>query len=147
MTVLDGFLILIGITIVLLCTMEGLLRTFIMLVSFYFIVSGVGIVTLATDALSGMATSLTQVTGGTGVPNVTIAQTVAFAGLTFPLFILAYILSKMIFPETEMPKLKVYGQYLWVALGHSLGADCDGCHLRHVGHCGERPVEEPSGVE
>lgn len=121
MTVLDGFLILIGITIVLLCAMEGLLRSFIMLVAFYFIVSGIGIVTLATDALSGMATSLNQVTGGTGVPNVILTQTIAFAGLTFPLFILAYILSKMTFPETTMPKLKVMDNILGFLLGAVLG--------------------------
>lgn len=121
MTVLDGFLIMIGITIVLLCTIEGLLRSFIMLLSYYFIVSGVGIMTLATEALGGIATALSQVTGGTGTPNLLLTQTVAFAILAFPLFIMAYILSKVIFRETAMPKLKFMDNVLGLFLGVVLG--------------------------
>ena len=117
MTVLDGFLILIGITIVLLCTMEGLLRSFIMLLSFYFIITGAGMVTLGTEALRGIAVALSRATGGSGAPNMIVTQTVAFVGLAIPLFIGAYILSKMVFPETTIPKLKWLDNVLGLLLG------------------------------
>ena len=117
MTILDGFLLLIGMTIVLLCTMEGFLRSFIMLLAFYFIVSGAGIVTLATNALYGIAVALSQVAGGNGTPSIIITQSIAFAGLFFPLFILAYVLSKMTFPETALPKLKWMDNILGLLTG------------------------------
>jgi hypothetical protein len=117
MTILDGFLILIGITIVLLCAMEGLLRSFILLLSFYFIVSGAGAMTLATNAFRNAIVAISRAGGGTGVPNLTIAKTIAFAGVAFPLFILAYILSRMVFPETELPKLKVFDNILGLLVG------------------------------
>ena len=89
MTILDGFLILIGITIVILCAMEGLLRSFIMLLAFYFIVSGVGAVTLATNAFRNTILTFNELAGGTGVPNMLIAKVIVFTGLVFPMFILA----------------------------------------------------------
>jgi hypothetical protein len=117
MTMLDGFLILIGVTIVLLCTMEGLLRSFIMLLAFYFIITGAGMVTLGTEALRGIAVTLSRATGGAGAPNMVVTQAVAFAGLAIPLFIGAYILSKVVFPETTMPKLKWMDNVLGLLLG------------------------------
>lgn len=119
MTILDGLLILLGLTVVILCTMEGLLRTVILLVSFYLITTATGLFTLATEMFRGIAVSLANVTGGS-VPNLIMTQTVVFTILTLPVFVGFYFISKAAFPETALPKLhaldNVLGAFVGIAL-------------------------------
>ena len=93
------------------------LQSFMMLLALYFVITGAGMVTLATDALRGIAVSLSRATGGAGAPNMIVTQAVAFAGLAIPLFIGAYVLSKMTFPETAIPKLKWMDNVLGLLTG------------------------------
>lgn len=117
MTTLDGFLILLGATIVLLCAMEGLIRTLILLLSFYLVTTAAGLLTLATEAIRGIAIALTRATGAGGVPNMVMAQTVAFVGLGIPLFVGAYLLSRMTFPDTTIPKIQWLDNVLGLLVG------------------------------
>jgi uncharacterized membrane protein required for colicin V production len=117
MTILDGLLILIGAAIIILCAMEGLLRTLMMLLGLYLATTIAGMVTLATDALHDITAALIRATGGSGVPNMTITETVTFAGFAIPLFVGIYFLSKMAFPETTLPKLHALDNLLGLFLG------------------------------
>ncbi|HOT92561.1 MAG TPA: CvpA family protein [Anaerolineae bacterium] len=116
MTILDGFLILIGVLIIILCTMEGLLRALIGLFGFYIAVTVAGLVTLATNMLREIAVALSRATGS-GVPNMIIAETIAFVGLSVPLFIGIYLLSKLLFPDTTLPKLRALDNILGLLIG------------------------------
>ncbi len=116
MTILDGFLILIGVFIIILCTMEGLLRALIGLVGFYIAVTAAGMVTLATDALHDIAISLSRAVG-LGVPSITITETIVFLGLAVPLSVGIYLLSKLLFPDTTLPKLHALDNILGLLIG------------------------------
>ncbi|HQE91469.1 MAG TPA: hypothetical protein PLH19_01035 [Anaerolineae bacterium] len=117
MTILDGLLILIGAAIIILCTLEGLVRTLTLLVGFYLATTIAGMVTLATDALHDITVTLIRATGGSGVPNMTLTETVVFVGLAIPLFVGTYFLSKITFPETMLPKLHVLDNILGLFAG------------------------------
>jgi len=117
MTILDGLLILIGAVIIILCAMEGLVRTLMMLLSFYIATTVAGMITLATNALHDITAALIRATGGSGVPNMTIAETVTFVGFAVPLFVGAYFLSKMAFPETTVSKLHALDNILGLFFG------------------------------
>ena len=117
MTVLDGLLILLGAVIIILCTMDGLLRALMMLLAFYLATTIAGMITLATDTLQNIAVALSRVTGGSGVPNMAITETIAFASFAVPLFVGAYFLSKMAFPETTLPKLHALDNILGLFAG------------------------------
>jgi len=117
MTFLDGFLIVVGIAIVIVCAMEGVLRALVGLLAFYLIVSGMGMVVLATNMLRGLAVSISQVAGSTSVPSLISIQTITFAGLTFPLFIFAHIVGKALFPETTLPEIKILDNILGLLVG------------------------------
>ena len=116
MTILDGLLILLGLIVIILCTMDGFLRAVVTLVSFYLITTGTGLLTLATDMLHGIARSLASVVGG-HVPSMLLTQTVIFAVLTVPLFIGAYFIGKTLFRETALPKLQVLDNILGAIVG------------------------------
>ncbi len=117
MTILDGFLILLGVLIILFCAMEGLVRTFIMLVSFYLATTAAGMVTLATNAMHSIAVTFNRVAGGSGTPNMARAETIAFAGIIIPFFIGAYLLSKATIPDTTLPKLHAFDNIFGLLLG------------------------------
>jgi len=116
MTILDGLLILLGVIVIILCTMDGFLRAVVTLVSFYLITTATGLLTLATDMLHGVARALAGVAGGR-VPNMVITQTIIFAVLTIPLFIGAYFIGKVIFRDTTLPKLQVLDNILGAIVG------------------------------
>lgn len=116
MTVLDGLLILLGLIVIILCTMDGFLRAVVTLVSFYLIVTATGLLTLATDVLHGIARSLAGVVGGQ-VPSMLMTQTVIFVALTVPLFIGAYLIGKVLFRETTLPKLQALDNILGAIVG------------------------------
>jgi hypothetical protein len=116
MTILDGILILLGVIVIILCTMDGFLRAAVTLVSLYLITTATGLLTLATDMLHGIARALVSVTGGL-VPNMTITQTMIFIVLTVPLFIGAYFVGKALFRDTTLPKLQVFDNILGAIVG------------------------------
>ncbi|HOU11767.1 MAG TPA: CvpA family protein [Anaerolineae bacterium] len=117
MTILDGLLILIGAALIVLCAMEGLLRTLMMLLSFYIATTVAGMITLATNTLHGVTVALIRATGGSSAPNMTIAETVTFVGFAVPLFVGAYFLSKMAFPDTAIPKLHALDNIFGLLVG------------------------------
>lgn len=121
MTVLDGLLILIGLVVIIMCAMDGLLRAVVMLVSFYLITTAAGLLTLATEAIRGVAVALVSVVGGR-VPSLIMTQTIVFVVLTVPLFIGSYFIGKMIFRETTLPKLQVLDNILGAIVGIVLAA-------------------------
>jgi len=116
MTILDGVLIMFGVLVIILCTMDGFLRSITTLVSFYLITTVTGLLTLATDMLHNIARALTELVGGR-VPSMVTTQTVIFAVLTVPLFVGAYFIGKVIFRETTLPKLKVFDNILGAIVG------------------------------
>lgn len=116
MTILDGVLIVLGVLVIILCTMDGLLRSITTLVSFYLITTATGLLTLATDMLHNVARALTDLVGGR-IPSMVTTQTVIFAGLTVPLFVGSYFIGKVIFRETTLPKLKVFDNILGAIVG------------------------------
>lgn len=116
MTVLDGLLILLGLIVIILCTMDGFLRAVVTLVSFYLITTATGMLTLATDMLQGVARALADVVGGR-VPNMTMTQTIIFVVLTVPLFIGSYFVGKALFQDTTLPKLQVLDNILGAIVG------------------------------
>jgi len=116
MTILDGILILLGVIVIILCTMDGFLRSVVTLVSLYLITTATGLLTLATDMLHGVARALADVVGGR-VPNMIMTQTVIFVALTVPLFIGAYFIGKVLFRETMLPKLQVLDNILGAIVG------------------------------
>jgi len=87
--------------------MDGILRAVGMLVSFYMITTAAGLLTLATEALRGIAVALVGVVGGS-VPGLLMTQTIVFVALTAPLFIGSYFIGKVILRETNLPKLGVF---------------------------------------
>lgn len=116
MTILDGLLILLGLLVIILCTMDGLLRSVVTLVSFYLITTAMGLVTLATDMLYGVARALTELVGG-GVPSMVMTQTIIFAAFTILLFVGAYFIGKVVFRDTALPKLQVLDNILGAIVG------------------------------
>ena len=116
MTALDGLLILIGLVVIIMCTMDGVLRAVVMLVSFYLFTTATGLLTLATEAIRGVAIALVSVVGGR-VPSLIMVQTIVFAVLTVPLFVGSYFIGKMIFKETSLPKLQVLDNILGAVVG------------------------------
>lgn len=116
MTILDGLLILLGLLVIILCTMDGLLRSVVTLVSFYLIVTAIGLVTLATDVLHSVARALTELVGG-HVPSIVMTQTIIFAVFTIPLFVGAYFIGKVVFRDTTLPKLQVLDNVLGAIVG------------------------------
>ena len=116
MTILDGVLILLGVIVIILCTMDGFLRAVVTLVSLYLITTATGLITLATDMLHGIARALASVVGG-HVPSMVITQTVIFTVLTAPLFIGAYFVGKALFRDTTLPKLQVLDNILGAIVG------------------------------
>lgn len=116
MTILDGLLVLLGLIVIILCTMDGFLRSVVTLVSLYLITTATGLLTLATDMLHGVARALAEVVGGR-VPNMVMTQTVIFVVLTVPLFIGAYFIGKMLFRDTALPKLQVFDNILGAIVG------------------------------
>jgi uncharacterized membrane protein required for colicin V production len=116
MTILDGLLILLGLLVIILCTMDGLLRSVVTLVSFYLITTAIGLITLATNMLHGVARALTELVGG-GVPSMVMTQTVIFVLFTIPLFVGAYFIGKAVFRDTTLPKLQVLDNILGAIVG------------------------------
>lgn len=119
MTALDGLLILIGLIVIIMCTMDGVLRAAVMLVSFYLFTTATGLLTLATEAIRSVAVALASVVGGQ-VPSLIMIQTIVFAVLTVPLFVGSYFIGKMIFRETALPKLQVLDNILGAIAGFVL---------------------------
>ena len=116
MTILDGILVLLGVIVIILCTMDGFLRSVVTLVSFYLITTATGLITMATNMLHGIARALADVTGGR-VPGMVLTQTIIFAVLTVPLFVGAYFVGKALFRETTLPKLQVLDNILGAIVG------------------------------
>ncbi len=116
MTILDGLLILIGVLVIIFCTLDGFLRAIVTLVSFYLITTATGLLTLATDMFHDIARSLTELVGGR-VPSMVMTQTVIFVVLTVPLFIGAYFIGKVLFKETSLPKLQALDNVLGAIVG------------------------------
>ncbi|MBN2391852.1 MAG: hypothetical protein JXR84_14085 [Anaerolineae bacterium] len=116
MTILDGLLIFVGVMVLVICALDGFLRAVVMLVSFYLLTTAVGLLTLATEAIRGVAVTLVGVLGG-HVPDLIITQTLIFAVLTTLLFIGSYFLSKLIFRDTTLPKLQVLDNILGAIVG------------------------------
>jgi Zn-dependent protease with chaperone function len=113
---LDGLLILLGVLVIILCTMDGFLRAIVTLVSFYLITTATGMLTLATDMLRGVAGALADVGGGR-TPSMTMTQTIIFAVLTVLLFIASYFAGKALFRDTTIPKLQVLDNILGAIVG------------------------------
>ena len=116
MTILDGLLIFLGLLVIILCTMDGLLRSVVTLVSFYLIITAIGLVTLATDVLYGIARALAEVVGGR-VPSMVMTQTIIFVVFTIPLFVGAYFIGKVVFRDTTLPKLQVLDNIFGAIVG------------------------------
>lgn len=116
MTSLDGLLILVGAIVIIACALDGLLRSVVMLASFYLIATAIGMLTMATEMLRGIAVALVSVIGGR-VPSLVITQTIIFVVLTVPLFVGFYFISKVLFRDTTLPKLQILDNILGAIVG------------------------------
>ncbi|NBD35242.1 MAG: hypothetical protein GVY30_04495 [Chloroflexi bacterium] len=119
MTILDIFLIVVGLVILVFSTIKGLLRTLMMIFGFYLATLGAGFLTLSTDIIQSLMAGVAE-TFGAAPPKLNLSQTFVFGIVGVLLFVILYFVSKLAFEDTTLKKLGYFDNAFGLLAGGGL---------------------------